>query len=223
VTIALAAAGTIVVLLVVAQLVLPSMAENQVADDLEKIGPRPDVSVSAFPAVKLLWGKADKVKVDMSTARTPGSSQLADQLERTKDVDELDVRVGTLRAGPLTVRDARLRKDGGDLTATATVRDADLRSALPAFLDNVRPAARQDGRGLLLEGSVAVPIIGTIRAQARVRPVDGAIVARAENIPLLDQIAALTIFSDPRVRVTSVSARDRPGGFDLTAAGTVSG
>lgn len=225
IVIAAVASGVAVVLvLVVAQFVLPGIAEGKVADQLEDIGPRPDVKVEAFPAVKLLFNKADKVTVKMSTARTQGSAALAEQLERSKDVDELDVRVGTLRAGPLTVRDARLTKDsGGQMTASASVRDADLARALPSFLGNVRPASQQDGNGLILQGSVDVPLVGKINAQARVSAVDGAIIAKPENIPLLDQIATLTVFQDPRVAVQSVGARARQGGFDLTASGQVVG
>nr|MBA3328898.1 hypothetical protein [Solirubrobacterales bacterium] len=79
--IALAVAGVVVVALVAAQLALPTLAERRVADGLERLGTRPDVDVSAFPAFKLLFGGgADRVEIDMRLARATGSAPLAEQL-----------------------------------------------------------------------------------------------------------------------------------------------
>ena len=217
---ALSAVGVVVVLLVAAQLILPSLAERSVADDLERFGPRPDVEVSAFPAVKLLFGKADRVEIDMRLARMPGSAPLAEQLERTADADELDARVRELRVGPLRVRDARLTKDGETLRASANVRESELQAALPSFLE-FRGAEQQPGDGLLLDGSVTF-LGATINAQARVRATEGAITAAPENIPF-GALATFTVFQDPRVNVTSVGATTRPGGFGLTATGRLTG
>jgi hypothetical protein len=221
----LAGAALVLLLLVlgVAQLVLPGIAERRLTDQLTPLGSRPTVSVKAFPAVKLLFHRADEVRVTMASARTGSGTALADQLQRTRDVGRLDVRVGILHAGILTVRDARLRKRDGELTADGTVRDADLASALPPILQGVRAAPQQDGDGLVLDGVLDVPFVGRIQAQARVTAVDGAIITRAENIPLLDQLASLTIFQDPRVTVQAVAARQRTGGFDLTASGRLVG
>jgi hypothetical protein len=219
-TVGLGAAGLIVALLVGAQLALPALAEDRVAGELEDFGARPEVQVSAFPAVKLLWGRADRVEVRMSRARAEGSARLADELERTKDADEIDVRVTRLAVGPLTLRDARLTKDGDALRATAVVREADISRALPSFL-NLRPAARQDGDGLLLEGSASF-LGATIRGQARIRAVDGAVTVAPEDIPF-GGLATFTVFSDPRVQVTSVGASVRPGGYVLRATGRIVG
>lgn len=223
--IAAAVAGVILVLLALAQVFLPGMAESRVRDQIKGFGPNPDVEVKAFPAVKLLFHKADEVTVHMDSARATGSSSLADQIIKTNDVDELHVRVGRLTAGPLIVRDARLEKESsGRLVASATVRDADLTRAIPSFLDNVRPAKQQEaGGGLVLEGDIQVPIVGNVHANARVAAEQGGIVARPEGIPFLDQIASLTIFADPRVLVQSVGATQRPGGFSLSASGKVVG
>jgi hypothetical protein len=207
----------------VAQLVLPGIAERRLTDQLTPLGSRPTVSVRAFPAVKLLFHRADEVHVTMARARADSGTALADQLQRTRDVGRLDVRVGTLHVGILTVRDARLRKREGELTAGGAVRDADLASALPPILQGVRAAPQQDGDGLVLDGALDVPFLGRIQAQARVTAVDGAIITRAENIPLLDQLASLTIFQDPRVAVQAMAAHQRPGGFDLTASGRLVG
>lgn len=207
------------VVLVVGQLVLPGIAERRLEGDLQSVGTQPQVQLSAFPAVKLLFGKADKVTLRLATARTAGGTSLADQLQRTQDAGELDVRVGTLEVGALVIRNARLRKRSGGLTASGSIRNADLAAVLPPLLQQTRASPQQDGEGLLLDGTVAVPLLGTIQAQARVTTENGTIVTRAENLPL----PALTIFQDPRVSVQSLTSRRQADGFELTATGTLTG
>ncbi len=213
------AAALLVLVLVAGQLVLPGIAERRLKDDLQSVGTQPQVQVSAFPAVKLLFHKADKVTVRFATARTEGGTSLADELERTQDAGKLDVRVGTLEVGALVIRDARLRKRSGGLTAIGSIRNADLAAVLPPLLQQTRASRQQDGDGLLLDGTVAVPLLGTIQAQARVTTENGTIVTRAENLP----VPALTIFQDPRVSVRSLTSRRRANGFELTATGTITG
>ena len=65
----LIAAGVVVlvvVLLGVAQLVLPGIAASSIRDRLSRSGKVLDVQVSAFPAIELLWHQADRVVVRMS-------------------------------------------------------------------------------------------------------------------------------------------------------------
>ncbi len=214
---ALAGGAILLAVLVVAQLVLPRFAEDRIAGDLKRFGPEPDVDVSAFPAVKLLFGSADSVTVRMDRA-TARPADFADELSRTGDAGELDAHAGELRIGRLIVRDARLTKDGDVLNGTATIRDADLRAALPDFVE-LRPAEVQTGDGVLLEGSASL-LGATIRGRARVKADGGAITVAPEGIPL-GALATFVVFQDARVRVLSVRARTRPGGYDLTATGRV--
>lgn len=211
-----AVAGVIVLLLVVAQIVLPGIAASKVAGDLEDIGPRPDVEVSAFPAVKLLLKKADKVEVEMDSATMGGSADIAEQLEQADDVDELDVRIDTLKAGPLTVRDARLTKDGDEMTGTATISEADLRRQVPdVFPFEIRP--QETEKGLVL-GSVEAPFIGAV--PVLLTTVDGGITA-APDLAIADQLLRVPIFSDPRVSITSVGATKRGTELDLSVSGSL--
>lgn len=218
--IAIAVAGGFVLLMVILQLILPGIAENKVKDELKDLGSNPKVEVSAFPAVKLIFRKADEVKVTMDEARTTGSADLADELEKTTDADKIDVKVGTFRAGPLTVRDAQMKKDGDTLTASGTVTDRDLRAALPEGLQ-FAPVRNQDGNGLLLRGTVAVPLIGEVQANVRVQAEEGGITAAPEGLAIADQLFKITVFSDPRVLVSNVSAQTISGGFTLSASGRV--
>ena len=61
--IALGAAGGVVVLLGLAQLLLPKLAAQRVRSELARYGVVHSVSVSAFPAVELLWGHAQSANV----------------------------------------------------------------------------------------------------------------------------------------------------------------
>ena len=198
-------------LLVAAQIILPIVAEDRVRSELSATGRVTSVEVSAFPALKLLFGRADSVRVRMSRARI-GSGDLGDRLASTKRVDSLDARVDTLTLGPLVVHDVTLRKRGSALTGSASVRSADLSAALPVDL-GLRPVSSA-GDGLVLEGSV-----GPISARARLSASDGALVIAPDG--LLGGFATLTLFQDPRVRVLSVSSRGDADEFTLTARGTV--
>ncbi|MFZ0377875.1 MAG: hypothetical protein WAL38_08625, partial [Solirubrobacteraceae bacterium] len=60
---ALGVAGLVLLVLVVAQLVLPGIAADRLRDQLARSGTVISVKVSAFPAIELLWGDADSVVV----------------------------------------------------------------------------------------------------------------------------------------------------------------
>src|ERR1700727_2448384 len=71
--IALGAVGGVVVALGLAQLLLPKLAAQRVRSELAHYGVVRSISVSAFPAIELLWGHAQSATVsagalDMSPA-----------------------------------------------------------------------------------------------------------------------------------------------------------
>jgi len=207
--------GVVLLVLVVAQLALPGIAENRLRDQLSKSGTVLSVSVRAFPAVELLWGQADSVVVRMGRYQA-GASEIGSKLGAAADVGTLDVSAQELQSGLLTVRDARLRKQGNELLATAVVRQADLRSAVP-FLDNVQPVASSEGQ-LILRGTAS--LLGlSASVDAVVAARDGALVV-APDVPF-GGIATITLLNDPHVRVQSVSAVTVPGGFRLLAQARV--
>ena len=213
--IALGVVGVVLLVLVVAQLALPGIAENRLRDQLSKSGTVLSVSVRAFPAVELLWGQADSVVVRMGRYQA-GASEIGSKLGAAADVGTLDVSAQELQSGLLTVRDARLRKQGNELIATAVVRQADLRSAVP-FLDNVQPVASSEGQ-LILRGTAS--LLGlSASVDAMVAARDGALVV-APDVPF-GGIATITLLNDPHVRVQSVSAVTVPGGFRLLAQARV--
>ncbi len=211
----LTAAGLVLLVLVFAQLLLPGIAAQELRDDLEQSGTVLEVKVSAFPAIKLLWHKADSVVVRMGRYRS-GASHLGGTLGRAADADSLDASAQELDVGPLTLRNATLRKRGTELTGSATVTEADLRSAV-FFLDNVEPVASGNGR-LTLRGTASFLGLRTT-VDATVAAKDGDLVV-APDVPL-GGIAAITLFDNPHVQVKSVSATNVPGGFRVSAGATV--
>lgn len=204
---ALAAVALVVILLGVAQLVLPGIAAQRLRDRLARSGRVLDVQVHAFPAIELLWHHADTVVVRMATYRA-APSRLPSTLAQAGDVGTLRASAQVFRDGLLTLRDASLVTQGNGLTGAATVTQAGLRTALP-ILTSVTPIASGDGR-LVLRGSAS--LLGlSATVDATVSAENGKLVV-TPNVPF-GGLATVTVFSDPRIRVTGVSATAAPGGF----------
>jgi hypothetical protein len=204
--------AAVVLVLVIAQLVLPGVAAQRLRDRLSKSGQVLDVQVSAFPAIELLWHQADRVVVHMKNYRSsPG--HFGSQLGDTANAGSLDASVNELDTGLVTLHDATLRKRGNALTGTATVTAADLRSAVGGAIQDLQPVASGAGQ-LTLQGTVlGVTADATLRAQ------NGALVVQPD-VPILNFVT-LTVFKDPHVEVQGVGATDASGGFALSANATL--
>jgi hypothetical protein len=212
---ALGAGALIIVVLGVAQLVLPGIAARHLRAQLAHSGQVLSVTVSAFPAIKLLWHDADTVVIRLGRYR-PATGDLPRTLDQAGDVGSLTASAREVDYGLLTLHDATLTKRGDRLRAGATVTEADLRSALP-ILQSVTPVASADGR-LTLRGTASLFGV-TATVDATVSAENGELVV-APDIPF-GGFATLTLFSAPRVRVQSVSAAAVPGGFSVQGSATV--
>ena len=206
---AIAAAGVIVLLLGLSQLFLPGLAEQRVRDQLARSGQVIEVKVSAFPAIKLLWHNADHVVIRMGSYRV-NSGHLGGQLNQAADVGTLDASATEFSSGLLTVRDAALHKRGDQLTASALVTEADLRTALP-ILQSVEPVASGNGQLTLRGTATLLGVSATV--DATVAAVNGALVVQPD-VPL-GGLATVTVFSNPHVYVESLAATEAPGGFTV--------
>lgn len=204
---AIAAAGAIVLLLVLAQLFLPGIAAQRLRDQLARSGQVLEVTVSAFPAIKLLWHNADHVVIRMASYRAD-PAHLGSLLNQAGDVGSLDAFVGEFDSGLLTVRNAALHKRGDRLTASALVTESDLRSALP-ILQSVEPVASEDGQLTLRGTATLLGVSATV--DATVAAAGGDLVVQPD-VPF-GALATVTVFSNPHVQVESVSASQAPGGF----------
>jgi hypothetical protein len=210
----LGVAGLLLALLVASQFLLPILAERRLADELERYGPRPEVDISAFPAVKLLLGRADRVEITQEAARID-TPQLIDELSESGDIDEFEARVGTFQIGMLRLSEVRVTKKGDDVAAGATVTLNELQGAL-RDLANLRVIPAPGGDGILLSGEVT--LFGrTIGGRARVRADGGRLVVGLEGLPL----GTITLVDDPRLRIVDVGAREVPGGYRLSLRGVL--
>lgn len=154
----LIAFAVLVVLAVASQFVIPPVAENRVEDRLTSGGGSADVSLDAFPAVRLLFGDGDRIEVrgnglDLDLER---ETNIFDNLD---GFDEVDVSLADYRAGPFQVRTFELTRDGPEATYDLVLAG----SATPADI----AAYGADRLGL-----VGGPLLGAIAAQlAGKRPV----------------------------------------------------
>ncbi len=123
---------------------------------LARSGPVRSVSVLAWPAVELLWHHADSVTVSMRSWSGSGgaSGRLDGELAQLGDVGTLHATVGVAHVGALVVHHALLVSAGGRIMGEGTVREADLRAAVP-FLRSVVPVTSAGGR-LVLRGTASV-------------------------------------------------------------------
>jgi hypothetical protein len=203
--------AVILVLLAIAQLVLPGIAANDLRSRLSKSGKVLDVQVSAFPAIELLWHQADKVVVKMASYRSnPG--HLNGLLDEATSAGTIDATANQFNTGFLTLQNATLHKRGDQLTGTANVSAAALQSAIPG-VQGLVPLASSDGK-LTFRGTVlGVTADATLSAQ------DGKLVV-SPDLPLLN-ILTITVFDDPHVYVQGVAASNAPGGFGLSAEALV--
>jgi hypothetical protein len=206
--IALGAAAVVVVVLVVAQLVLPGVAARLLRDRLSRSGQVLSVEVDAFPAIQLLWHHADKVVIHLGRYRQANPAELRSTLGQAGDVGTLYTSAQEFDDGLLRLHNTILVKRGNRLSGSGTVTENDLRSAVP-ILTSVTPVASQGGR-LTLRGTASLfGLTAVVDATVSVR--NGALVV-ASDIPFFP---TLTLFSDRRIRVESVSASPVPGGFSV--------
>jgi LmeA-like phospholipid-binding len=194
-----------VLALVLAQVFLPTLAAHRVRARVARYGTVSSVSVSAFPAIKLLWGKADSVSVH-ARSLSISPPQLASLLWEAHDIHTMAVLAdaATLRPAALpnglALSDVRMEKHGSTVTAKATLTQQQLDDAFPSGF-RVEPVASSGGQ---IEARASGGLFGLQASiSALVRPAEGRLIAEPHGLPFAD-LATVTLFSDPRLRVRSV-------------------
>ena len=199
----LLAAAALVLLLAVAQLVLPRIAAARIRSRIARYGIVQSVQVSAWPAIKLLWGSVDSVRVragDLSLAASSAESLLWE----ARHSATISFSARSVRIGRLHVTDVQLSKHGAQLDAHALASAAAVHEALPGGVavkllrsEAGEVEARVDGS--LFGLGAAIDVIASSHAGALVvRPAAG-----------LFGALQLTLFSDPHVYVEGVGASER--------------
>ncbi len=208
--IALVSTGGVVAVLGLAQLLLPVLAAQRVRSQLGRYGDVKSASVSAFPAIELLWGHAQSATARAGSL-TMSLAQAGALLWEARGVDRLDVSAQSMRLESLALHRVSMAKRGAALHIEGSLTEADLRAALP--------------------GSVAVQLLGSVPGGVEVRVTgnlfgaatsldallsveDGRLVAQPQGIPFAGALR-LTLLSAPHLYLE---------GFDLApVAGTGGG
>ncbi len=207
--IALVSTGGVVAVLGLAQLLLPVLAAQRVRSQLGRYGDVESASVSAFPAVELLWGHAQSATARAGSLRM-SLAQASALLWQARGVNRLDVSAQHLRLGPFALHRVSLAKRGSELHIEGALAESDLRAALP--------------------GSVAVQPLGSVPGGAEVR-VTGSLFGAATSLDALLSVEAGRLVAQPlgipfagALRLTLLSAPHLYlQGFALTALPSATG
>jgi LmeA-like phospholipid-binding len=191
------AAGAVAVL-GLAQLLLPGLAAQRVRDQLGRYGTVRSVSVSAFPAIELLWGNAQSATVsagnlDMSPA------QASELLWKARGVQRVDMRAASMRVGTLTLRDVSWRKRGQELTTRGSVAEADLLAAIPGSTGFQLLGSTAGGVEMRVSGSL-FGVAGSVEVLLSAK--EGEVVAQPQGIPFAGFVK-ITLLSAPHMYIQS--------------------
>jgi hypothetical protein len=104
----------LLVLLGISQLVIPPIMESRISDRLTAGGGSADVSVSAFPAVRLLVGEGSGITVTGSALDLTSESTSGTVFSDLDGYDDVNVSLDQFRVGPIELRTFDLTRDGPD-------------------------------------------------------------------------------------------------------------
>jgi hypothetical protein len=162
---AIAIAVAAVVMLGGGQVLIPSLAEHRVEHRLTANGGSAEVELRAVPAVRLLFGHGDEIRVRGRDLEFELSAPRGDALERLDRFDRVDVRLARVTAGPFDVSSFALERDGPGPYALR------MRSSFsPAGLAGM--GAGRLGAGNLLGGLLGLAIGQTVPGAGHRLPLD---------------------------------------------------
>lgn len=106
-------AGVAIALLIAAQLVIPAISAHVVESRLTEGGGSADVSVSALPAERLLFGHGSEIDVSGSRLALEVSTD-GGTFDKLDGFDRVHVAIDDSTVGPFSVHSFRLDRDGSD-------------------------------------------------------------------------------------------------------------
>jgi hypothetical protein len=101
-------------LLGISQLVIPPIAEHRVEDRLTAAGGTADVSMSAFPAARLLFGDGSRITITGSGLDLTPQQESGAVFSHLDGYDRVAVNLDHFRAGPFRLRSFDLTRAGPD-------------------------------------------------------------------------------------------------------------
>ena len=198
--IALIVAAALVLFLVAAQLFLPGIGEGAIEDRLTEHGGVAEVSLSAVPAARLLWGDGDELSIDASGL----DLELTDDVEVFENIDpfgDVEIAITDSTAGPVKLDSFFLTRSGDgpyELRSSGTGSAAELASYGVESAD--LPGAGLVGALLELTGvggadlPVELDLSFVSDPDGRVRVIDGGgTVAGVPTGPLAELITAAIV------------------------------
>jgi hypothetical protein len=203
----------VVVLFGLTELLLPPLATHVARDRLSKYGPVESLSVSAFPAVELIWGDVDSMTVKMGSYRATGS-KLSTALGQSEQVGNINATIGTLHSGLVTMQNVTASKHGKTFTVSGDLTESDIKSAVP-LLTSVRALGESNGALNLAATGSAFGIQASVDVSLFAS--GGVVEVQAQG--LLSSFVHLTLFSNPRLYITSLSGHATSDGLSVTATG----
>lgn len=131
----IAIAAGVVVLLVVSQLAVPPYLEHRAEKRLTEKGGHASVDIDALPAMRLLWGDGEKIRVRGDGLRVEllapsPANPVFDELDR---FDQADVRLSRMSAGPFAVRNVTLTRRHSDDPYSIVVSASTTARALSSY------------------------------------------------------------------------------------------
>jgi hypothetical protein len=109
--IAIAVAAALVLAAVASQIVLAPLAEHRISDRLTENGGSATVSVSAFPAARLLFADGERIDVDASDVTLDLPSE-SGNLSKLDGFENVDIAITDSSAGPFRLRTLSLSRVG---------------------------------------------------------------------------------------------------------------
>jgi hypothetical protein len=205
--VALGVGISVVVVFGLTQAILPRLAAERVRDQIKPYGHLENVSVKAFPAIELLWGKAESAS---ATAKrlSLSEAEAVKLVWEARGVRESTLRVGALQLslpglpGGVVLHDAILRKRGDSVSTQSTITQADLDAASPSGV-RIRLLASAPGTVKVLASGSLFGVQATVEAVAM--PSEGKLIAQPLNIPF-GAFVRMTLFADPHLYLEGISA-----------------
>jgi hypothetical protein len=202
------ALGVPLLLLALTQAILPPLAAHLARERIKKYGDVQSLHISAWPALKLLWGKADSATATAGSLNVT-AAQTAKLAWESRGVHDLDMTVTRLVVkapgipNGVVLRNAVIRKRGPAMSTEATLTQADLTAALPSGF-NVQLLASGGGQ---VEVHASGGLFGLQASiSALVKPLDGQLVAQPQGFPLAG-LATITLFDDQHLKMQSIGVR----------------
>lgn len=203
----------------VAQILLPSLAANWAESNISKYGDDVQISIEAFPAIKLLFHRADEVKMT-AKALTPDSGQSI--LGQLKNTERFSATVGTLNAGRAPLQNVHIEKSpSGAFQLLANLTRKDVSAALPPGVTlQDRQAATNEipvtiGSALLGKGIDSVLSVET----------DGGAVVIRVRLPgalgLVSSLQPIQVFEDPYLTAERITMPPTANGWRFSLTGRV--